>query len=103
MRELDNAEAEKLLEASIQAKNQLQRLPNGIQSLDPTIRDSPLHNGERSDITGAIGAQGLGSLQANAADSNNSRVQEIERTAEADPRRAITAADSLPDSLRAET
>jgi hypothetical protein len=104
LRELDNAEAEKLLEASIQAKTQLERLPNGIQSLDPTIRDTPLKNGERSDITGAIGAQGLGSLlqQANA-DPNNSRVQEIARTAEADPRRAIAAAASLPQmDLRAE-
>jgi hypothetical protein len=104
LRELDNAQAEKLLEASIQAKTQLERLPNGVQSLDPTIRDTPLKNGERSDITGAIGAQGLGSLlqQANAADPNNSRVQEIARMAEADPRRAIAAAASLPDSLRAE-
>ncbi len=104
LRELDNAEAEKLLEASIQAKTQLERLPNGVQSLDPTIRDTPLKNGERSDITGAIGAQGLGSLvqQANNTDPNNSRVEEMARTAEADPRRAIAAAANLPDSLRAE-
>ena len=104
LRELDNAEAEKLLEASIHAKTQLERLPNGIQSLDPTVRDTPLKNGERSDITGAIGAQGIGSLvqQANAADPNNSRVQEIARAAEADPRRAIAAAASLPVSARAD-
>jgi hypothetical protein len=109
LRELDNAEAEKLLEASIQAKTQLERLPNGLQSLDPTIRDTPLKNGERSEITGAIGAQDLGSLlqQANAADPNNSRVQEIVHMAEADPRRAIAAAANLPNSaaqrdLRAE-
>jgi len=102
LRELDNAEAERLLEASIQAKTQLERLPNGIQSLDPTIRDTPQKNGERSDITGAIGAQGALLQHANAGDPNNSRVQEIARTAESDPRRAIAATASLPDSLRAE-
>jgi hypothetical protein len=107
LRELDNAEAEKLLEASVQAKTQLERLPNGIQSLDPTIRDTPLKDGERSDITSAIGAQGLGSL-LRQADPNNSRVQEIAHMAETDPRRAIAAAASLPSTasqtdLRVET
>jgi hypothetical protein len=105
LRELDNAEAEKLLEASIQAKTQLEKLPNGLQSLDPTIRDTSLKNGERSEITGAMGAQGSLLQQG---DPNNSRVQEIARTAETDPRRAIAAAASLPSTatqrdLRAET
>jgi hypothetical protein len=100
LRELDNAEAEKLLETSIEAKVQLQRLPNGIQSLDSTIRDSPLKNGERSDITGAIGPQGP-SVQPSAADPNNAG-QASGPLAEADPRRAIAAAASLPDSLRAD-
>jgi len=100
LRELDDAEADKLLETSLQARTQLQRLPNGVQSLDPTIRDTVLKNGERSDIRGMVGVQGLGPIlqQANAADMYNARLQEIVHMAEADPRRAIAAAASLPNS-----
>ena len=100
LRELDNAEADKLLETSVQARTQLQRLPNGVQSLDPTIRDTALKNGERSDVRGMVGTQGLGHMlqQAKGADMYNARLQEIVHMAEADPRRAIAAAASLSNS-----
>jgi hypothetical protein len=102
LKELDNAEAEKLLEASTHARTQLKRLPNGIQSLDPTIRDTALKDGERSDTRGAIGTQCIGSLLQANADPNNAAAQEIVHMAEADPGRAIAAAASLSVSLRAD-
>jgi len=99
--ELDSAEADRLLESSVQARSQLQRLPSGVQSLDPTIRDTALKNGERSEMKGMVGGQqGLGSMlqPANAADVYNVRLQEIGRMAEADPQRAIAAAASLANA-----
>ena len=100
LRELDDAEADKLLETSVQARTQLQQLPNGVQSLDPTVRDTALKNGERSDMRGMVGTQGLGHMlqQAKGADMYNARLQEIVHMAEADPRRAIAAAASLSNS-----
>src|SRR5277367_4093297 len=40
LRELDASEADKLLNDSQQAQAQLQKFPDGMQSLDPTIRDT---------------------------------------------------------------
>src|SRR5262249_38735476 len=57
LRELDREEAEKLQEKSFQIKAQLQRLSNGLQSLDPTIRDTALNSGEHSEIRGMVGVQ----------------------------------------------
>src|SRR5262249_43142350 len=83
-------------EKSFQTKAQLQRLSNGLQSLDPTIRDTALNSGEHSEIRGMVGVQNPG---ANAVDNFNSRLQEIAHVAQIDPRRAIAIVSGLPNSV----
>src|SRR5207247_4664627 len=75
LRELDDAEADKLLETSVQDRTQLQQLPNGVQSLDPTIRDTALKNGERSDMRGMVGTQSLGHMLETAKGDDTSKCQ----------------------------
>ena len=102
LRELDATEAEKLLNASQQAQAQLQKFPNGMQSLDPTIRDTPLKKGEESGISSvSMGVQGqLGPMlqQQQTAEAYDTRMAEISHLAEDNPRQAIAKATMLPAS-----
>jgi hypothetical protein len=102
LRELDAGEAEKLLSDSQQAQAQLQKFPNGMQSLDPTIRDTPLNKGETSGITSASSeVQGYTDpmlQRQQTVEVENSRIAEIARLAEDNPRQAIARATALPTS-----
>jgi hypothetical protein len=102
LRELDATEAEKLLNDSQQTQAQLQKFPNGMQSLDPTIRDKPLEKGETSGITSAsVGMQGQMDpmlQREQTVETYNSRIAEIARVAEDNPRQAIARAATLPAS-----
>lgn len=103
LKQLDETEAEKLLNDSQKTKSQLGQFPNGIRSLDPTIRDTQVKKGERSAISSAtVGMQGhLGPvLQTRSTeDAYNTRIADIERLATSDPRQAIAAAATLPTSI----
>jgi hypothetical protein len=96
LRQLDDEEADKILKDSQQAQLQLKQFPNGIQSVDSSIRDTP--------AKGEAG-QGLGMSfgPPNKTDQDlersEARVQEIGRTAEDNPRQAIAAAATLPESV----
>src|ERR1700751_5926780 len=46
LKELDDQEADKLLKDSQQAQLQLKQFPSGIQSVDPSIGDTPAKQGE---------------------------------------------------------
>ncbi len=102
LRELDATEAEKLLNDSQQTQAQLQKFPNGMQSLDPTIRDTPLKKGEMSRISSAsVGMQGQMDpmlQRQQTVEAYNSRIAEIARLAEDNPRQAIAKAMTLPAS-----
>lgn len=99
LRELDKDEAEKIQGDSQAAQAQLQQFPNGIQSLNPAIRDTPLEKGESSWTGGMIGHE-IGSMlqRSNITESYESRIAEIVRMAENNPKQAIAAASGLPNS-----
>jgi hypothetical protein len=94
LRELDNDEADKLLQSSQQAQLGLKQFPNGMQSIDPSIGDTlpkgePVHNlGPSIADTGVSVGYGP-----------DPRVRETVRIAEDNPRQAITAAATLPETV----
>jgi hypothetical protein len=97
LRQLDDEEADKVLKDSQQAQLQLKQFPNGIQSLDPSIKDTAPRDGEAG--------QGLGisfgppNKAAEDLERSGARVKEIGRTAEDNPRQAIAAAATVPESV----
>ena len=97
LRQLDNEEADKILKDSQQAQLQLKQFPNGIQSVDPSIKDTPPKDGESGQGLG----MSFGPQNKTAQDLKNSeaRVKEISRTAQDNPRQAIAAAATLPESV----
>jgi hypothetical protein len=101
LRELGDSEADKVLSDSPQAQFGLQQFPNGIQSMNPVIRDTLPKKGEYAQISGAVGSAnsvGQDLQDVNTADAYNSRIAEIVRMAGDNPRQAIAAAATLPDS-----
>jgi hypothetical protein len=103
LRQLDNDEADKLLQSSQQAQFQLKEFPNGIQSLDPGIGDTAPKEGELvRNLGGSVGGLNRASDETNqATQAVNVRVQEIYRMAKDNPRQAIAAASTLPDAVGA--
>jgi hypothetical protein len=102
LRQLDNDEADRLLQSSQQAQFQLKQFPNGIQSLDPSIGDTVPKEGEPAhNLGGSIG--GLDREGSNEAgqvlNAANARVREIARMADDNPRQAIAAAATLPEAV----
>jgi hypothetical protein len=97
LRQLDDEEADKILKDSQQAQFQLKQFPNGIQSLDPTIRDTPAQEGEQRGLTG--GSAGPPDQMLQLLERSLARVKEIGRSAEDNPRQAIAAAARLPESV----
>src|SRR4029077_16626999 len=95
LRQLDDDEADKILKDSQQAQIQLKQFPNGVQSIDPTIRDTPL----KEDETGHVLETSVGppNEMEQAFQTKRAQVQEIGRMAEDNPRQAIAAATTLPD------
>jgi hypothetical protein len=100
LEELDKAEAESLLNDSQQAKAQLKQFPKGVQSLDPTIRDTPLAKGETGQLSGAVGMDDMRSYlqKEQATQAYETRANELARQAEDNPKQALAAAASLPET-----
>jgi hypothetical protein len=97
LRQLDDDEADKILKDSQQAQIQLKQFPNGVQSIDPTITDTPPKEGERGQ--GLAGSFGAPNAMDQARQTTNAQVKEIGRMAEDNPRQAIAAATTLPESV----
>src|SRR5215470_13408257 len=100
--ELDPDEADKLLKSSQQAQFHLKEFPNGVQSVDPSIGDSAPKEGE-SPRQVWISTPELDRAVSNESDqvlnAASARVREIVRMAEDNPRQAIAAAASLPETV----
>jgi len=103
LRQLDGSEADRVTKESQQVQTQLQQFPKGMQSLDPTIRDTPLKKGEEAKRSGGMmGMQGtLGPMlqRERTAESYNARISELGRLAEGDPKQAISSAMTLPNTV----
>jgi hypothetical protein len=93
LRELDNDEADKLLQSSQQAQLGLKQFPNGMQSMDPSMGDT-LPKGESVHNLGLSMAHTPVSVDYGP----DPRVRETIRMAEDNPRQAIAAVAALPEA-----
>jgi hypothetical protein len=102
LRELDPDEADKLLQSSQQAQLHLKQFPNGIQSLDPSIGDTTPKEGEAPPhvwISTPELDRGVSNESNRILNAANARVREIIHMASDNPRQAIAAAATLPESV----
>src|ERR1700751_4459205 len=100
LRELDPSKAEQLSNDP-QVQAQLNKYPNGLQSLDPTVRDTPLRKGEEPGMLGVLmtkspGASGKVLQDWHSAEIYQRQANEILKQAGDDPRGAIATAATLP-------
>jgi hypothetical protein len=96
LRELDPSKAEQLSNDP-QVQAQLNKYPNGLQSLDPTVRDTPLRKGEESGMQGVGVGRGAKVLQdQHSAEIYQRQANEILKQAGDNPRQALAAAATLP-------
>jgi hypothetical protein len=100
LRQLDSDQADKRLQSSQQAQLQLKQFPDGIQSIDPSHGDTAPREGAPVRMLGSsIGAFGERSSEMDEINAMNHRVYEISRMAEDNPRQALAAAATLPESV----
>lgn len=102
LKELDPEEADKLLQSSQQAQLHLKQFPNGIQSLDPSLGDAVPKEGEPPHQTWISTPEldrGMSNPINQDLNAANARVNAIVGTAEDNPRQAITAAATLPETI----
>ena len=99
LRELDSDQADQLLRDSPEAQAQIKDFPDGIQSLNPAIRDTPVEKGENAGMHGMVG-RGIGPMlqRAKIAQAYEVRIAEIVRIAEDNPKQAIESASGLPNA-----
>jgi hypothetical protein len=100
LRELDPSKAERLSNDP-QVQAQLNKYPNGLQSLDPTVRDTPLRKSEEPGMRGVFmtkspGASGKVLQDWHSAEIYQRQANEILKRAGDDPRQAIATAATLP-------
>lgn len=99
LRELDPSKADQLSNDP-QVQAQLNKYPNGLQSLDPTVRDTPLRKDEEPGMQGismtSPGASGKVLQDLHSAETYQREGNEILKRAGDDPRQAIAASSTLP-------
>jgi len=110
LRRLDPGQAESLLRDHTQLTPVMDKYPNGMQSLDPTMRDTPKKPGEHSNIGmsissnskkgsgGGAPAAGVNQNQQLAA-QYRTQVARIVADAATDPRQATAEALALPNEI----
>ena len=101
IQKLEPSRAESILEDNPRLADVLKSYPQGLQSLEPTFRDSPLNNGESPKFVLTHSLRGSGD-QGEGEDLLRQRMarqgMEITRSAVDDPRQAIQKAMQLPDT-----
>ena len=101
LKQLDTNEAERLLETSIEAQNQLKQYPEGIQSsTHPTENSESSKDIPERGLAGSMGDSGnSGPDLMSEVNEANRRVFELSRTAEENPRQPLEEAATLPDTV----
>lgn len=107
LRAIDAPEADKLMKDARGVQQALQLYPQGDSSLDPTLRDTPLKDGETRTATLAIANSGSPMTVASRLELRRRTREQIDAIAgdAADhPQQALTDASAIPDApLRAQT
>ncbi|HEV2991119.1 MAG TPA: hypothetical protein VG759_21955 [Candidatus Angelobacter sp.] len=94
--ELDPDRAKSLLEEQQNVKGMLRQFPDGIQSLDKTIRDSPLTKGEASLLTTTVSVGGKADATNLLGERLRQSVDSAVAAAAENPAQAIANAVRLP-------
>ena len=101
LQQLDPGRAESILNDNPKLAVVLKNYPQGLASLEPTFRDSPLKPGEVPRFTITHRLHGAASQQTNADMVHDRLIREsmeISSQANSDPRAAIQKAAQLPDT-----
>ena len=96
LREIDPDRAKALLEEQQNVKGTLRQFPDGIQSLDKTIRDSPLTKGEAPLLTTTVSVNGKTDAANLVGERFRQSVDSVVAAATEDPAQAIANAVRLP-------
>jgi hypothetical protein len=105
LQHLDSGRAERLLREHRGLAGTLQQHPEGMRSLDPTFRETPPAEGESSSVSVSVrggaggGGPGPGALEDRMAAEWEVRGQRIVEDAGRDPKQALAAAMTLPESV----
>lgn len=94
---VDPARADALQKELQKVKELLAQYPQGQQSLDPTLRDTPLRDGEMRQVRYVITPKGGQAGEAAAALEANRQGRQIESELKEKPADAIATAASIPD------
>jgi hypothetical protein len=100
LKELDPQRAQKLLEENAEERDVLAKYPAGLQTLDPTYRETPLKDGERSQLWGMFQTSRSPASTAGARASSEwaNLAATIVKDAPGNPREALARAMALPVS-----
>jgi hypothetical protein len=96
LREIDPDRAKSLLEEQQNVKGMLQQFPDGIQSLDKTIRDSPLTKGETPLLTTTVSVNGKTDATNLLGERFRQSIDSVVAAAAENPAQALANAVRLP-------
>jgi hypothetical protein len=107
LRQLDESRAENLVKENYTLKSNLEKFPNGLQSVDPTMNDAPPKEGQEGKKKGGLMTLAtIGDSPASGAGNSMYMLQEMERKADRiaddstkNPSQAIAEAQGLPLTL----
>jgi hypothetical protein len=104
LRQLDSSRAERLLRDHRQLAATLEQYPQGLRSLDPMFRETPPQPGESSSMNISVrgsggGGQGTGAAEDRMRAEWEQRARRVVEQAEQDPKQALAAAMTLPESI----
>ncbi len=106
IQELEPSRAESILNDDPNLAKALKSYPDGIQSLEPTYRDTPLKKGENPKFAMTFRLRRASAVQSSpdlAIDRFNREASEIVSSWQSDPTEALKKANELPDTGMLET
>jgi hypothetical protein len=96
LRELDHAKADDLLQKHSEIQPQIKEFPDGMRSLEPTYRDTPPTENEKSNLSISMRSGNPQGMSDEDLIRANKLAGEIIKSAPDSPRQAIAQAVSMP-------
>ena len=102
LEQLDPERAKSLLADDQQLRAVMEKYPQGLQSLDPGMRDTPRTEGDHGNLSMSVSSGGGRSATAEdlLVEALRQRVRQIVNDSAKEPRQAIAAVASLPGTIR---